>query len=549
MILRVALASALFFGARRTYGTLAGAVVALLVAGASSVTVEPVPFLVLCVWIVDCESGPRRLVLMAIAGAVAGLELLNKESIGIEVTMLAVVVALGARGRRRDHVIVTLTALILALLGAWAATGQEWGSLPAYARNAAQIVSGYAAAMGIDSRSLIWQYPAGLAAFTLGLIGVWKMTADGPPRRRWGIVALWLVFCFFEYKEGFVRHDEAHGAIYFVALMGGFLAIRWRLEDRALGLGLLAALLAFAIAAQPSRSRSVAFELSDNAKSAIEQLGEAIRPSERALITAQGRRAIKLAFPIDESTLNLLRGHTVHVFPYEASVAWAYDLDWRPLPVVQSYSAYTSELDDEDAGTLNSMLAPQRILRNRAPGTDDRVLTFDEGLTTRTILCRYRELRTTDSWQTLARAADRCGAPMPLSTVHAGWYQRVPVPAPPNDHSFVFVRIGGVAVGGLERILSLLYKPMNRVVLLDGHPFRLVEETATDGLLLRAPAEVDFTPPFNLAPDDSTIAVGKTLEDSVVGKTLGSPSDEKSITFSFFTQSVSVGSRGQRLRG
>lgn len=124
--------------------------------------------------------------------------------------------------------------------------------------------------------------------------------------------------------------------------------------------------------------------------------------------------------------------------------------------------------------------------------------------------------------------------------MHADWYQTIPVPAPPNDHSFVFARVGGVAVGGLERLYALLYKPVERVVLLNGSLHRLIEGTATDGLLLRAPAGVDFTAPFNLAPDSSTIAVGKAGQGSSGGKP---------VTFSFFAQSVSVGPRFARSQG
>jgi hypothetical protein len=124
-----------------------------------------------------------------------------------------------------------------------------------------------------------------------------------------------------------------------------------------------------------------------------------------------------------------------------------------------------------------------------------------------------------------------------LGTVHAGWNQKVPVPAPPNDHSFVFVRVGGVTVGGLERLLALLYRPANRVVRLDGHSHRLIEGTAADGLLLRAPAGVDFTAPFNLAADSATIAVGEAGQGSSGGKPL---------TFSFFAESVSSGPRSGR---
>jgi len=535
VLVRLALTLALFLAARRTYGSVMGGIIALLVAGASDVALGSVPFLVFCVWMVDRVSDSRRrLRLMAMGGAVAGLELLNEVSLGIEITALAIVVALGARGRRRDHVIVTLAALVLALLAAWTATGQDWGSLPAYARNSARIVSGYAAAMSYEEPSLTWEYTAGLVAFGFGLAGALQMTRDGPVRRRWGIVALWVVFCFFEYKEGFVRHDVGHGAIYFVALMGGFLALRWQWRDRLVGLGLVAGLFAFAIAAQEPSSFSAVFDPGENARTAISQIEQVASQSKRASIMAQGRKEIKRALFIDQPTLDLLKGHTVDVAPYQTAVAWAYDLEWRPLPVFQSYAAYTTGLDQEDADDLNSARAPQRILRNLDSGIDSRVLTFDEGLTTRTILCRYQELRTTGAWQVLGLGPNRCGTPVLLGTVRANWYQQVPVPAPPNDHSFVFARIGGVAVGGLERIYALLHKPVGRVVLLDGSSHRLIEETATDGLLLRAPVGVDFTVPFSLAPNSSTIAVGKAGQGANSGKP---------VTFSFFAQSVITGPR------
>ncbi|HEY4916681.1 MAG TPA: hypothetical protein VIH92_07210 [Solirubrobacteraceae bacterium] len=539
VLLRFALASALFMGARRTYGTIGGAIVALFVAGASDVALETVPFLVFCVWMVDQDrASRRRLALMALGGAVAGLELLNKQSVGIEIAVLAIIVALAARGRRRDHLLVTLAALIVALLAAWTVTGQEWGALPDYVRNAARIISGYGAAMSLEEPSLAWQYTAGWVAFAFGLAGALNMTVAGPTRRRWGIVSLWVAFCFFEYKEGFVRHDIGHGAIYFVAVMGGFLAFYWRRGNRTLGLTLLAALFAFAVAAQES-SMSVVFDPDGDINTAVTQLEQVASSSQRQSIIAQGRQAIEAASPIDPQTLRLLQGHTVDVEPYEASLAWAYRFQWSPLPIFQSYSVYTTGLDQDNADALNSSSAPQRILRNLDPEIDGRVGAFEEGLTTRTILCRYEELRVTNAWQVLGRGPNRCTAPVPLGTVHANWGQAVAVPTPPNEQTFVFVRVGGAAVGGLERLYSLLYKPVGRTVLLDGVPHRLIEQTASDGLILRAPPGVDFTAPFNLAPNSTSIAV----DENGVGSAAGDP-----ITFSFYAQSMSVGPRDASLQ-
>ena len=541
VLLRLALASALFLGARRSYGTLAGAITALIVASASSSVLETVPFLIFCVWIVDHAPGSRlRPALMAISGAVAGVELLNKASIGIEITALAIVAAIAAPGRRRGHVITTLLALSLALLVAWTAAGQGWGALPAYANGISQIVGGYAAAMSVEAPTADWQLIAAWAAIAFGLAGAIHMTVDGPARRRWGIVFLWVVFCFFEFKGGFVRHDGGHVVNYFDAVMGGVLAMRWRRGSRLTGLTMLVALLAFAVASEVG-SLAAVFNFGGNASTAVSQLETVTSESDSNAITARGREAIESAFPIPQATLNLLQGHTVHVALYQTSVAWAYRLDWQPLPVFQSYSAYTTGLDQTDASAINSAQAPQRILLDLETEIDNRVPAFTEGLTTRTILCRYQQLYAGASgWQVLGLTPNRCGSPVYMETVHAAWNQTIRVPAPPNDHSFVFVRIGGVGVEGLERIYALLYKPAERFVNLGGSRYRLVEETASDGLLMRAAAGVDYPAPFNLAPDKSTISVSKAGQ----GAGGGHP-----ITFTFFAQSVNRGADAESAEG
>jgi len=538
LLARFALALAMFFAARRSYGTLVGAVVAALVVDASEYALVSVSFLVFCAWMVErvCSSR-QRLALMAAGGTVAGVELLNKISTGMELVAMAVVLALTARGRRRDHVGVTFAAIVLGLLVAWTASGQPLGALPAYVRNSVQVVSGYAAAMSEEQSGLGWQYFAAFVAFTVGVVGALQMTRGWSSRGRWGIVALWAVFCFFEYKQGFVRHEGEHGKILLIAFMGGFLAFRWRGRRQLVGLGLTALLFVFAVAAQ-DRANLRALDPARNAASATKQLIQVADPAKHAAVIAEGRQAIQLTYPIDPPTLQLLRGHTVHLEPYQTAIVWAYRLDWAPLPAFQSYVAYTTALDQGDADTLNSARAPQRILRNRDRDFDGRVQSFDEGLTARTILCRYDELRTTELWQVLGLGANRCVGPaVSLGMVHAAWSQTARVPAPPNNHSFVFVRIGGVQGGGLERLYGLLYKPAARTVLLDGRSHRLIEGTAADGLVLRAPAGVDFSPPFNLAPDASTIAVAK----AGTPRGAGTP-----VTFSFFAQSVSSGPRSAR---
>ncbi len=534
VLLRFLLALAVFAGARRTYGTLVGAIVALVVLIATGSAIETVPFLVLAVWILDRDPpARRRLGLMALCGAVAGVQLLDKSSVGIELAVLAVILAIAAQGRRALNLLVTLAAMAIALLVAWLASGQELGALPAFAHNSAQVISGYSAAMGDGYPGLAWEYFAALIAFAFGLVAAVKMTADGPAARRWGIVALWVAFCFFEFKEGFTRHDADHAEIFFAALMGGFLAMRWLWGGQRVGLALVGVMFVFSVAAQGKEIIPVLDPVA-NAANGVTQVVQVLNPSENAAITQRGRRSVKRAYHIDPQTLSLLEGHTVHVTPYATAVVWAYELKWGPLPVFQSYAAYTPALDTLDAEDINSARAPERILRNRDIEIDNRLEAFDEGLTSLTILCRYQELRTTLTLQVLGLVPDRCGATVALGTVHARWGQRVAIPAPPSEHSFVFVRIGGTGVSGLESVRALIARPAERFVHLDGISHRLVEGTAEDGLILRAPAAVDFAHRFRLAPDAATIAVHKA----------GTSSGGKPITYSFFATSVNSSPRG-----
>lgn len=533
LLLRLSLAWALFVGARRSHGTVIGAVVALVVACASEVSLEPVPFLVLGVWLIDRELPTRRrLELMALSGGLCGLQLLNKESIGLEVTAMAVVVALAA-GRRRDNLIVMTSALGLVLLTAWIVAGQSLSDLPDYAASTVQAVSGYAAAMGLEQAGtgIALQYPAGAVAVAFGVGAVIHMTTSREAGVRRGMLALWAVFCFFEYKEGFVRHDGGHAAEFFIALTGGFLAFSWRSSRRVVALGMTAILIGFTVAANRAAGHSSFsdFNLAGNVESSLTQVYQAASRSERVALEAAGRKAIRNAYPLDAESLALLRGRTVHAWPDQTAVVWAYNLRWSPFPVFQSYLAYTTKLDEDDANALTSTHAPERILRSHEPYLDGRYQPFDEGLTTRTVLCRYRQLRVTPALDVLGRVPNRCAPPIALGTARAGWNQEVPVPKPPNAHSLVFVRVYGVSVGGLERVIGLLYKPAERSVRLNGARYRLVPGTAADGLLLSAPTSTDLSSPYRLAPDSSNIAISRSGQ----GATRSGP-----LRYVFFSQSI-----------
>jgi hypothetical protein len=524
IMVRLALALLLFASLRRTFGGLAAFVIAVVVAGPASFQAETVLVLIGLVLAATSELEHHQLVAVSAAGgAFAGFESLAKLSVVPSVSAMTAIFVLGFRGRRRDC---TAAALVsgfgVFLIGSFA-SGQTLSSLPDYIRNAIQIASGYSSAMSV-SLGHGWEVAATAVAFVFGIWGALHMTETAS--RRWVIVLLWTAFWFCAFKEGFVRQDPGHESVFFGAMLGGFAAFRWRWTHRVPALACATALLIFVLAARGESFGSLVHPVA-SVRQAFHEGSDALSPTS---VIADGREHIQRIEPLDRQSLALLAGHTTAPYPTELALAWAYRLKWDPVPVLQSYSAYTSKLDGVDASFLSSSHAPQRMLLRRESGIDGRVVSFDQGETNRTILCRYREVHSSGMFAVLELSPNRCSASRPLLTLHADWGQSVGVPGPPDAHSLVFVRIKGASVSGLERLRALLFKPHQRFVAINGRPFRLVEGTAADGLPLRATAGYDYSPPFNFAPDARTIAVWKQGQPATGGQP---------VTFEFYSLSFS----------
>lgn len=77
---------------------------------------------------------------------------------------------------------------------------------------------------------------------------------------------------------------------------------------------------------------------------------------------------------------------------------------WHPLPVIQSYLAYTSQLDRLNARALGAPNGPMMILRHRGAvagsigSIDWRFPGWESPAAMRAMLCRYRPVRTTAHW-------------------------------------------------------------------------------------------------------------------------------------------------------
>lgn len=469
--------------------------------------------------LLEKERSPRFLWVFAIAAAsFAAFEALIKLSIGPVVLAIFVLALVGARASRL--VLAAFAGLFVGeLLILWLASGQSLSTLGDFATNTLQIISGYSTAMLRDVDVPAWKVTlATIAAalLTIALIAGSATARFRDQRARWCAVALVAIAAFILFKEGVVRTDAGHLSLYFSSACVLWVAIPWA-HSRWPWLLAVAALIA--LAGIPVRPPGLPTRLDpvDNVRLAGESVRTLVSPGRRAEIERTGREGLQALYAIDPRMLAELRGRTVAVEPWEVAAAWAYELDWRPLPVFQNYSAYTAELDRLNADDAADPDGPQRILRENpllvlpefeTRDLDNRYIGWDPPEQARAVLCNFVPLATDERWQVLGRVPDRCGPERALGSVEAGEGEPVEVPAP-GPGEVVFVRIDGAEVGGLEKLTTMLLHARIRDAVLDGTArYRLIPETAGDGLLLRADQRaVADLGGFSPVPQARTIAV------------------------------------------
>jgi hypothetical protein len=501
-----------------TWAALVGAFVAVAVLPMPLLEVGLLVAVFACFWLLEAERSPRPLNAFVIAAATfAAPAALIKLSTGPLVTVVLLVALIGARvGRWRIAGYVVLFAAELAAL--WAGTGQSFGDVPQFVHHTLQISSGYSSAMLRSTEVASWKVTAAVIVAVvsgLALIGATWLAGGRDRLARWAAVVVVALVSFEFFKEGVVRIDAGHLTVLFANAAVLWLAVgvggshrRWMLAG---------AVVVFAISL-PVRPAGLGtqFDVASNLRSAFDAARTLVSPGRRDSLTAGGRAAMQETYGLAPAGLAALRGHSVGVEPWEAGAAWAYELDWDPQPVFQNYSAYTSGLDRLNAAAIEDPAGPERILRQNTqvvlpefpgPDLDDRFPGWDPPEQARAVFCNFSPLFTDERWQVLGRVPDRCGSARQIDTASAAAGEAVAVPRP-GPHQVVFVRIGGAGVSGLERAQAFLFHADSRHLTVDGDSrYRLVPETAGDGLLMRAAPGVAEPGPYSPIPEAKTIAV------------------------------------------
>lgn len=365
-------------------------------------------------------------------------------------------------------------------------------SARAYVANSLSIASGYSWAMSIDGPA--WNFQAAL--MDIVVIGVAFV-----PMLRWGgleRVAALVVFLWVSFKEGFVRQDGHVLAFFAAAILAATLIIGWRpARPRHIVLGALAlgVTLLFMSLTQQSiygSSRTMA---------ALEPAALVNQLNALAVAISAGPPA-KGPMPAELAGDRLPRGvarevgrSAVYVGPTEVQIPYANGLTWWPMPVIQSYSAYTPSLDALDRAALANAGPPYALMNYIGVHMDGRYVAWDEPSTFRELLCTYNPDRrlpsgifataSGDPYLFLDRGRARCGQPRVIAHAVVSWSKPISFD-PPHDHLvFAYANIRPSVFG---RLGALFFRgpPVFATVGAVGavHTYRVVFANAANGILI-----------------------------------------------------------------
>jgi hypothetical protein len=539
------LVATMFLQARRALPLWAAAIVTLLVARIF-VSLPPFEALQALVFLLSVEAIADRIplptpALAAGAGIIAGVAALGKLNVALFVPAMGAAAMLAIGRPWWKALLVFLAVAAATSLALWLAAGQRLSDLGHFLIGAYQIVSGYGEAMGLDvfpERSWIYLVLA-VGALLLMWAG-WRSSSGWPMRRRAGLALVGLIFAFSMWKLIIVREHATFATATATVAMFAFAGPA---TDRRAWLASVAA-LAISFAGVSSIQPSTYLNVVGSTQALVAEAKEAFIPGRGELAAQRSRDHFRYFYKLQPAIVAAIANQRVHIDPYETSIAAAYpEIHWAPLPVFQSYSAYTPLLDQLNADRLRSADAPDRILRQFSaaahndrleremgrPVRDDEIVPFtvdgrfrwfEAPATTIETFCRYTQIAQSGGWQVLARTDRACGSPQPLVTITAMAGAAIQVPAETRPDRFVIVRVSGLEPSVLGRLKTLLSKAPDWYVTLDGTRYRLVPGTVVDGLLVAVPPAADGTGNFAFGPPIRSMAIMAGLDGRESSATL-----------------------------
>ena len=425
----------------------------------------------------------------------AGVAVLTKFNLGIIASGAALYFEAWILWRRRSTVWLVLKPAAAALM-VWPATvaglywmldGTPWG-LAAFLRNSVEIARGYEDAMSLPGP--LWPAIAVLLSWLVLWIGVPLL--GGELRRVCQGVPLLFFISFMCYKSAMVRQDAhalpfpfeiAMAALLMVALAP---TLRNRIVVGTFAVASIAMGIVLVTQLWPQFLPPDLDRLSGRA--ALRNLNGFLhwKTTVETVEAATERDLIPDQLPAEFAPY--LTGKRVSTYPWEIAMIRANHLRWRPLPVIQAYSAYTPALDLLNAEKLEDTSGPEDVLLSWS-SLDERQPLYETPRSWRELFNWYDiQLTSPELYVLHRRSTPRFGPAVPFGTaVAAQWDQTITLPPVADDEVLVMEADVGESLRGiLKRILVRSTAVNLQVTLRSGHTDskRVVRVNLKNGVLV-----------------------------------------------------------------
>ncbi|MEJ7787790.1 MAG: hypothetical protein WKF96_23555 [Solirubrobacteraceae bacterium] len=452
---------------------------------------------VACARAMRSDSPPRlRTAIAGSGGALAAIELLAKINVGLLVTA-TILFTLIVVDRRRHHLSLFAVAFVVTAASAWFLTGQTVGNLDDYVQLTFSVARSYT--LTEASGQALWgqSFPLLLVLAVPALVllaGAWLSTRDQRVSIRIAVTVLTFGFVVALLKFGFLTFGH-HGFVFFTSIVSAWFAFQWAPDRRVAVLGFVVLVGAYyggAAVLPPDKDDSTLTNVIG-----VNPLNQRPTSLLDTMLPREGRAAIRRDFELDARTVQLIGSRPVHAAP---SVVWAYEFNWKPLPVFLYSLAGTPFTDQANAQALRTSAGPDRILRDEDTGPFLRSPKSEIAL-----LCNFRHLYADSVWQVLGREPSRCGSRRVIRSVNVR--PGVVVGVPSLRNTIVTASIRGIEPSALRTAgTPFLSNPSPRIAL-DGQARTLAGSTATEGLVVSVPRGLDYPGPFRLARDAQSLSI------------------------------------------
>lgn len=425
-------------------------------------------------------------------GLLCAVEPLVKLSVGPPVVLIIILAMIGARADRRRWVGFLGTAIV-GFFALWFAAGQGLGNLWDYADNGIQIIKGYGEAMGYDAAEA-WEAVVIVVA-SIALVAGIHRARFRDTRARWFATVITAVVVYTVFKYGTTQFAKAGPpAVAMSSLLAIFLMAPW---PRRLAPAFVVATLIFCVVIVHASGGGASVDVIGRFETFKESVELAIRPGFRHQKVDEARGSLKTTLGVPPPVLEALAGKTVAIEPWEITIAWAYQLDWKPMPVFQNYQAYTQQLDRLNAAAAeDAENGPQALLRQMPGGTVEgggrpaifeRQPAWDPPEQSLADFCNFVPTLTEGAWQVLSRIPDRCGEPTPAASLTVDPGQTFQIPQARSDE-IVVMRVRGAKLEGLEKLAALFWRPSERHAVANNgkYSYRLPPDTTEDPMIVSA---------------------------------------------------------------